>query len=220
MDLLDGLRDRKTIRGFLKKVVPKELIKELLTDAQWAPSSSNQQPWNFHVITGEPLSNLCSKILDTHNKKKMSYDPSRGKTIPKEYVKRTKKLFIELRPFISRLGEENRTFIESGSFRFYDAPVVIFITMYKNFPKSRLMDIGMAVENLMLSANGRGLGTCAIALTLLYEDVINSELNIPQDFETVLSIALGYPDNDFPVNEFRSSREDIENFITWIGFGD
>ena len=220
MDLLDGLIDRKTIRGFLKKEVPREVIKKILTDAHWAPSSSNQQPWNFHVITGKPLSNLCSKILDAHNKKNLSYDPSKGKTIPKGYVNRTRKLFIGLRPFISNLGEENRTFIESGSFRFYDAPVVIFITMYKNLPGGRLMDIGMAAENLMLSAHARGLGTCAIALTLLYSDVINSELNIQQDFETVLSISLGYPDSDFPVNDFRSSRDDIEKFVTWNGFDD
>jgi len=218
MDLLYGLRDRKTIRGFLEKKVPREVIKDILTDALWAPSASNQQPWDFHVITGKPLSNLCTKILAAHNERKISYDPSKGKTIPEKYVRRTKILFQGLRPYISRLGDENRTFIESGSFRFYDAPVVVFCSMYKNLPNSRLMDIGMAVQNLMLSALGRGLGTCAIALTLVYADVIKSELNVPMDFETVLSIALGYPDNDFPMNEFRSSRENIEEFVTWLGF--
>jgi nitroreductase len=220
MDLLEGLRNRKTIRGFLQKKVPRSVIEEVLSDAHWAPSASNQQPWHFHVVTGKALSNLCSNILNAHNEKKMSYDPSKGKTIPKEYVDRTKKLFKELWPLINSLGDEKYTFIENGSLKFYEAPVVIFIIMYKDMPKSRLMDIGMAVENLMLSAHGRGLGTCAIALTLLYADVLNAALAIKPEFEIVLSVALGYLDDDFPINRFRSSREDIKEFITWTGFED
>ncbi len=219
MDLHDALRGRKTIRGFLAQPVPQSVIREILIDAHWAPSSSNQQPWHFHVVTGAALQALCGKIEEARRLKQTSYDPSKGKTIPPEYVDRTKKLFKQLRPFISSLDGDNKSFIESGSFRFYGAPVVVFITMHASLPKSRYMDIGMAAQNLMLSAHGRGLGTCAIALTLYYGDAINACLGIdPDQHETLLSLALGYPDNEFPVNRFRSSREDIDPFITWAGF--
>lgn len=220
MDIREVLKNRKSIRGFLKSAVSRDIINELLLDAHWAPSSSNQQPWHFHIVTGTALQNLCLKIHEAQEKKELSYDPSKGKTIPGEYVERTKKLFRELRPFITRPGGENRSFIESGSYRFYNAPVVIFITMHKNMPYSRLMDIGMAAENLMLSAYARGLGTCAIALTLLYAHVIRDELIIRPDFDIVLSIALGYPDKDCTVNQFRSSREEIGGCLTWYGFDD
>ena len=105
--------------------------------------------------------------------------------------------------------------IESGSFRFYDAPVVIMLSMHKNLPRSRYMDIGMCVQNLMLSAHARGLGTCAIALTLLYGDVIRTALKIDPELETVLCVSLGYPDETFIMNKFRSSREDLDGFVTW-----
>jgi nitroreductase len=219
MDILEALRGRKTIRGFLAREVPQSLIREILIDAHWAPSSSNQQPWHFHVVTGTALEALCASIHEARRLKQTSYDPSKGKTIPPEYVERTKTLFKQIRPFISSLEGDNKSFIESGSFRFYGAPVVIFITMHASLPKSRYMDIGMAAQNLMLSAHGRGLGTCAIALTLYYGDAINTSLGIdPNQHETLLSIALGYPDNEFPVNRFRSCREDIDTFITWAGF--
>ncbi len=218
MELCDGLRSRRTIRKFLDKKVSRETVLEILTDAHWAPSASNQQPWNFYVVTGEPLTRLCSAIQTAHKEKKKAYDPSKGKTIPARYVARTKKFFKDLRPAINSLGDENRTFIESGSFRFYDAPVVIIVAMHKNMPQSRLMDIGMAAENLMLSAHARGLGSCAIALTLLYADVIHTALGISDDLDTVLCIALGYTDSDFPLNTFRSSRENIEELIMWVGF--
>jgi nitroreductase len=195
------------------------VIREVLLDAHWAPSSSNQQPWHFHVITGPALQALCGNIEEARRLKQASYDPSKGKTIPPEYVDRTKKLFRQLRPFISALDGDNKSFIESGSFRFYGAPVVIFITMHASLPKSRCIDIGMAAQNLMLSAHGRGLGSCAIALTLYYAEAINASLGIdPDQHETLLSIALGYPDNEFTVNTFRSGREDIDPFITWAGF--
>jgi len=220
MDISESLRNRTSTRGFHKKKVPQDVLVEILTDALWAPSASNQQPWHFHVLTGSCLEQLCQRIHQARKKNKKTYDPSKGKTIPRQYVDRTKMLFKEIRPCINKLGEENRMFIESGSFRFYDAPAVVFITMHEALPKSRLMDIGMAAQNLMLSANARGLGSCAVALTLLYEDVINAYLNISDDHETVLSICLGYPDNGFPVNQFRSSRESINDVVTWVGFSE
>lgn len=218
MELLEGVQTRKTVRKFRDKKVDKSLVSKILLDAHWAPSASNQQPWKFRVVTGAPLMQLTDRIRQAHRERKKGYDPSKGKTIPAEYVERTKTLFRQLKPYISRLGDENKGFIESGSYRFYDAPVVIFMSLHKHMPESRLLDIGMAAQNLMLSAHARGLGTCAIALTLLYSDVISSELNVDAEDEIVLSIALGFSDPEFPVNRFRASRERIDDFIIWYGF--
>ena len=51
-----------------------------------------------------------------------------------------------------------------------------------------------------------------------FEDIIREELEIPTDMRIVLTIALGYPDQDAEVNKFRSSRENLSEFITWIGY--
>jgi nitroreductase len=218
MEFIEGLKTRKSIRAFLKKSVARKLVAQILSDAHAAPSSSNQQPWDFCVISGEPLDNLRSKLLDAHARSKTAYDPSRGKTIPPRYVERTKQLFKELRPFLKQLGEENRSFIETGSLSFYDAPVAVLITIHKSLPRNRFMDIGMAAENLMLAAHARGIGTCAIGFALLYDDLIKSELQISEDFDIALIIALGYPDEASPINEFRSPRDALEDVIRWIGF--
>ena len=220
MELRDGLQARKTIRGFLLREVPKEIITEILTDSIWAPSASNLQPWKYYVMTGEPLSSLRSKILDTHKERKTSYNLSKPSTMPPEYFDRRKKLFKELIPFIRRLGDENRAIIETGSLRFYDAPVVIFISLNTNLHKNCLIDIGLSAENLMLSAHEHGLGTCAVAFTLIYADVLKAALAVPEEDDIVLCIALGFPDDSFPLNEFRSSREDMKTLVSWIGFGD
>ena len=217
MELTEGLRTRHSMRAFLNKAVPQELIEQILAEAHQAPSSSNQQPWNFYVVMGKPLATLRAKLLQAHEQNRTPYDPAKGKTIPAEYVERTRKLFKALRPCLQQLGENNRAFIETGSLRLYDAPVAILMTMHKNFPRSRFMDLGMAAQNLMLAAHGRGLGTCAIGLALLYEEVIRAELPISPEFDCALIMALGYPDESSPVNGFRSPREDLSHMVRWIG---
>ncbi|WP_187417222.1 nitroreductase family protein, partial [Klebsiella pneumoniae] len=42
----ETVRARRSIRGFLDKTVPLSIIREVLEDAQNAPSNCNTQPWN------------------------------------------------------------------------------------------------------------------------------------------------------------------------------
>jgi nitroreductase len=49
---------RRSIRGYLDRPVPRELIEEILTMAMRSPTSMNTQPWHFHVITGAPLDRI------------------------------------------------------------------------------------------------------------------------------------------------------------------
>src|SRR5512138_2640068 len=53
--VLDAVRGRRSIRRFLPRPVPREMIQGLLEESRWAPSWSNTQPWEIIVVTGEPL---------------------------------------------------------------------------------------------------------------------------------------------------------------------
>lgn len=48
--VLDIIKSRRSIRRFLDKPIPPEVLGALLEAAQWAPSGSNNQPWLFVVI--------------------------------------------------------------------------------------------------------------------------------------------------------------------------
>jgi nitroreductase len=50
MDTLEAIRTRRSIRKYLDRPVPEELIQRLLAAAMQAPSARNQQPWQFVVI--------------------------------------------------------------------------------------------------------------------------------------------------------------------------
>lgn len=218
MEVLDAISERKSIRAFSNEPVPKELVRKVLQAAILAPSSSNQQPWRFYVLTGREKEKLVESLLRTSRERSLRYDPSKGKSIPNEYLEKTRMLFKEIAPFIQASGKSIKDFVESGSYQFYQAPVAILITMDKCFPRSRLIDIGMAAENLMIAAHALGLGTCALALILACEDVIRKELQLPDNQEVVLGIALGYPDKISPLFQFRSSRDPLEAVVVWRGW--
>ena len=52
------VRGRRSIRGYKSDPVPRALVREVLEVAMRAPSSLNTQPWNFYVLTGEPLDRI------------------------------------------------------------------------------------------------------------------------------------------------------------------
>jgi nitroreductase len=53
MDVLEAIRERTSIRAFMKKDVPEELVEKLVDAGRCAPSAGNIQPWEF-VIVREP----------------------------------------------------------------------------------------------------------------------------------------------------------------------
>lgn len=50
MDLIDAIKNRRSIREFEKTDVSDELIGEILDAGRWAPSGSNNQPWRFVIV--------------------------------------------------------------------------------------------------------------------------------------------------------------------------
>ncbi|MDE0989852.1 MAG: nitroreductase family protein [Pseudomonadales bacterium] len=58
MNYEEVVMGRRSIRGYLSAPVPKSLIKEVLEMTIRAPSSLNTQPWNFYVVSGEPLDRI------------------------------------------------------------------------------------------------------------------------------------------------------------------
>jgi nitroreductase len=51
LDAIQAIKTRRSIRRYKKDVIPDEIIKELLEAAMSGPSTANQRPWQFLVIT-------------------------------------------------------------------------------------------------------------------------------------------------------------------------
>jgi nitroreductase len=55
MDTIEAIHTRRSIRNYLDKPIPEELVNKLLAAAMAAPSARNQQPWEFIVITEKSI---------------------------------------------------------------------------------------------------------------------------------------------------------------------
>lgn len=53
MDILDTIRQRRSVREYKKELPPDEDIEKILEAGRWAPSGLNNQPWRFLVIKDE-----------------------------------------------------------------------------------------------------------------------------------------------------------------------
>lgn len=56
------VRTRRSFRGFLPTPVPDQVLREVLEDAQNAPSNCNTQPWHTHIVRGAKLSELSDAL--------------------------------------------------------------------------------------------------------------------------------------------------------------
>lgn len=219
MNIKDAIKSRISVRGYLSKPVPQEIIKEILELSLKSPSAVNTQPWEFTVVTGEILNNIKGENIEYFLKGAPTHD--RTSVYSGIYKKRRVELAIDIFGLMNIEREEHEKRLEwtKRGFRFFDAPAAIIISVDKSLEGSwALFDIGVIAQTICLSAMSYGLGTCIEDQGVMYPEVIKKHANIPEDKEIIIGIALGYPDPEFPANKLRSRREPLENITTWLGF--
>ena len=138
-----------------------------------------------------------------------------SKPLPERFAQRSRRVLEQMQPAILETEASYSQFIEQGSCSFYGAPIAIIVTMDRLFPKARYLDVGLSVSYLLLAAHAMGLGTCPIGLIVPFADVISDQLDIPEEREILLAIAMGHPDPESPVNKIKTGREDLSEILSW-----
>ncbi|OBI72201.1 hypothetical protein A5663_08445 [Mycobacterium sp. E740] len=60
--------------------------------------------------------------------------------------------------------------------------------------------VGAAVQALLVALAVRGVGSCWIGSTIFAADVVRAELDLPDDWEPLGAVAIGYPDGGQPID--------------------
>lgn len=53
MDILEVIKNRRSIRKYKREPISEEEIDKILEAGRWAPSAGNSQPWSFIVLKSE-----------------------------------------------------------------------------------------------------------------------------------------------------------------------
>ena len=212
METIDVIRGRKSTRAFLPQPVPQDLISQVLEASRWAPTASNRQQWRVTVATGERCKALADRLVDRARAQEPGVPSAAG--APADADRRVEGLRADLARMGERLGQSLWEFVVLGSYRLYDAPVVVVVS----HPGRRGSDVPQFVATMLLAAYDLGLGTCWLGYPLSYANLIHEVLEIPEEDKIGAVVALGYPDPDSPANAYRSPREGPETFVRWVGF--
>lgn len=213
METLEAIRGRKSIRAYLDKPVPKEIIAQVLEASRWAPSGVNRQQWRVTVVTGERCKTLAKRLVERAREREPN-TPGSGAGGPPDVSRRMVALRADLTRIAQSLGQSLWEFVVLGSYRLYDAPVVVVVS----HPGRRGGDIPQFVTTMLVAAHDLGLGTCWLGYPLSYSDLIRQVLEIPDEEQIGAVVALGYPDPDSPANAYRSPRDEPEDFVRWVGY--
>jgi len=230
-DWEEFVASRRTTRDFLSKDVPDSLIDELLTDAMTAPSWSNTRPYLVGIAKGEKRDRISKELLNRWEaagkalkggllgKAKLLFtryglptsDYKVFRPYPKDLVPRQQRVGAELYGLlgIKRDDQVARQAQWARNYEFFGAPVELFIFTHSGLGEYSVSDAGLFMQNLMLGAHARGLGTCAQGAVALWADPIRKEFQIPKGYKLLCGIAIGYP-SDHKVNSFQAERLSIE----------
>lgn len=63
-DLIQIIKTRRSIRKYVDKPIPEEILQDILDCARLAPSANNKQPWLFVVIKNKDLKKQIAEITD------------------------------------------------------------------------------------------------------------------------------------------------------------
>jgi nitroreductase len=169
--------------------VPQELLSQIVEAATMGPTGNLSQSWRFYVVTDRRqvghLGDLWARI----------YDRVRDGTglLPDALLKSCEYMIEHFRdvPAVILAG--------ATGFPGRDAHMVAATTWYASILPS--------VQNLMLAARARGLGTTLTTLLLAAHDDIRTVVGIPTDVTLVACIPLGYPKGRFG----RPARDPIDS---------
>lgn len=224
VELAELVQQRRSIRGYRRDPVPKELIREIIEIAAGAPSSMNTQPWHFHIVTGEPL----ERIREENTELMMAGAPLRREIrLHRKYegVHRDRQVEIAYQLFDAMGIREDRDMRQDWmmrGFRQFDAPISIVATIDRSLEESTVayLDVGAAVHALVLAAWERGLGTVINGQGISQSPVVRAHAGIPDDEIIVTCVAMGWPAEDFAANDVKASRVPVEQIAHFVGFDD
>lgn len=196
MDALEAVMTRRSTRKFKDRPVEDDLLKEIIEAGRYAPSGGNSQTNHFMVITDkEILSKLAVMVQDAFSK-------------------------MEVYEGMYKSMANSITLSKKGNYVFhYNAPCLIVMANRKDYGNN-LADVACALENMMIYANAKDLGSCWInQLRWLNEDEPLLKLfygfGMKEDERIYGALALGYPDSDDGLPERRTIARK-GNEVTYI----
>jgi nitroreductase len=194
----DEMRQRRTVRFFSNREVPRKVIEDCVLAAGTAPSGANQQPWHFAVVSS---SEIKTRIREAAEREEHEFYNGRA---PREWLDALAKLgtdehkeFLEIAPYLIVVFAQSYGVLEDGR-------------RVKNYYATE--SVGIATGILITALHHAGLAT--LTHTPSPMSFLNDIVGRPRNERPFLLLVTGYPADDatVPVLEKKGLRE-IASFL-------
>ncbi len=223
MDVTRALQTRMSTRAFRPEPVDHAVLRSILDSARWAPSGGNVQPWRIEIVTGVAR----SALIDAVNAAAAIDGSSQEGAYPiypadlwEPLVSRRNEvgaaMFAQLG--IERGDIDARIAQAMRNFDFFGAPVGLFFITDDRCGHGQWAHLGMLMQSVALAATERGVATCMQEAWAMRRATLKEFFDLGEHEVVYCGMAMGYADLAAPVNQFRTTRAEVDEFTTWRGF--
>ena len=194
--VLDPIHGRRSVRRYLQKTVPKDLLERVLEAARWAPSPHGRQPWRFAVLTKEATKERLARAMGEEWRANLEMDGQSVKIVEKR--------------------------LEGSRRRLLDAPVLVLICLYLEdldaYPDEErqrgettmaVQSLGAAAQNALLTAYDSGLDAGWMCAPLFCPERVAEALGLDPNLVPHALLTLGYADGDPPKRRSRKALDEL-----------
>ncbi len=230
------IRSRRSTRDFLPTAVPQDVLDAIFDDALQSPSWSNTQPYRIAVATGEARNRIAKALTANFDAGMRALEggalgklkafvtregmPDGDFKVNFEYPKdltparRATGFGLYKLLGIDRHDRPARNAQMRKNFEFFGAPVALFFFVHKGLREYSVLDAGILLQSIMLSAQARGLATCAQGALATWASPVRAEFVVPADYKLICGMALGYA-SMHQVNTYNPGRQNkLETLLT------
>ena len=186
--VIDAIKARRNVRGFrLDKPVSKDLVREVLDSAIWAPNHHLTEPWRFLVIAGDERKKL-GEVMAEAREANSADAPEPQERLDRE---RAKPLTAPVIIALVSCPKQVKQIV----------------------PQEEIVAAGAALQNMLLAAHSLGLGTKLVTGLHAYSGRVRQFLEMKDSESLVCLVYLGYPDGE----PQQGKRTGFDDKVSWRG---
>lgn len=195
---LEWMENRRTVRDFSDKLIPEEIIENIVLAASTAPSGAHKQPWTICVVKNSEIKKQIR--LAAEQEEKESYDGRMSETWLKDLAPLGtdwQKPFLEIAPFLIIIFKRSYEIEEDNK-------------KHQNYYVTE--SCGIACGFLLAAIHDAGL--VALTHTPSPMNFLSKILNRPENEKPFLLVPVGYPLEECWVPDLK--RKELDEFCVWI----
>jgi nitroreductase len=226
MNVTEAVRQRISTRAFLDTPIPRDQLADMLETAQRSPSGGNLQPWKLIAVTGaakDEIISIAQRVLAADPMGAVPGDrpvyPDLNAVAPiyNERRKRVGEMMYE-KVGIPREDRAGRLQWFANNYRFFGAPVGLFLIIDTRMGHGQWAHMGMYMQTIALLAEERGWGSCMQECWARLRNELHDHFALDEHHMLYAGIALGVPDPDNAVNDLyaeRAPQSEVVEFRGW-----